>query len=241
MVLFASTFSLPSYAQVRVARGRVAIPLERKLNELARREVFFVKKVCQPNEAQQQVISDSALEKAKEMEKMYLEYSKNRAPATWPRPEAVMLEHLQKIVAATFPSSISDTYKNELEARKKANLTATASIVTNLIDSQVLLAHDEIDALETRIVEFDTTQNATLPVAFFYKHMIPIPTAQNMESLLSKRQLDLWKSQKHPNYNQPWVNYFNSNDFLSSILAPGVINEEFNRIPPGGPNQRLRE
>ncbi len=224
-----SILSSTAFAQVNVARGRVAIPLERKLNELSQREVFFVNKICKPNQTQQQQISESASEKAKEMQKMYLEYSKNRAPATWPRPQAVMLEHLQDAVAATFSPAVSKAYNNEIAARKQANLTATASIVTNLIDSQVLLSHDEIDTLEAKISEFDTTKNATLPVAFLYQHMIPIPTAQNMESLLSNRQHTLWKTQKHPNYNQPWVNYFNSNDFLSSILPPGVGADVINR------------
>ena len=227
--LITSTLSSNASSQVRVARGRVAIPLERKLNELAEREVFFVKKVCKPNETHLRMISESANKKVKEMQKMYLDYSKNRAPATWPRPQAVIIEHLQTVVAEIFPSAVSDAYNNEIAARHQANLTATASIVTNLIDSQVLLSHDEIDAMENRIIEFDTTKNATLPVAFFYQHMIPIPTSQKMESLLTARQLALWKTQKHPNYNQPWVNYFNSNDFLSVILPPGVAADANNK------------
>ena len=82
-------------------------------------------------------------------------------------------------------------------------------------------APTEMDSVASKVAQFDTTQKATLPVAFFYRHMIPIPSPENMSDILTERQLVLWKTQKHPNYNQPWVNYFNSNDFLSSILPPG--------------------
>ena len=216
---------------IQIARGRVAIPLEQKLRELAQREIFFIKKVCQPNDEQLAKVIAEATGKVTDMQKMYLELSKEGNPAKWPKPQMLITDHLKKVVHDTFPPDVSDAYTRELDARRQANLTATASIVTNLIDSQVLLSHDEIEQLETDVSALETTRNATLPVAFFYRHMIPIPSVENMESLLTDRQLALWKTQKHPNYNQPWVNYFNSNDFLSSINPPGLDKKQVNDEP----------
>ena len=208
-------------AQVRVARGRVAIPLAAKVDELANRELYFLKKVCKPTKSQYETIAKATKTRTEEMQQMYLEYSKNKDPNVWPRPQQLLTKHLQTLADQTFTQAIANEYRNELAARKEANLNATASIVTNLIDSQVLLSPAEMDLVATKTAQFETTRNATLPVAFFYRHMIPIPSSENMIDLLSERQLTLWKTQKHPNYNQPWVNYFNSNDFLSTLFPPG--------------------
>ncbi|MGI9468603.1 MAG: hypothetical protein ACR2OA_15910 [Rubripirellula sp.] len=213
-------------AQVRVARGRVAIPLAAKVDELANRELFFLKKVCKPTKPEYETIADATRAHTKKMLQMYLEYSKNKDPNTWPRPEQLLTDHLQVLADKTFTPNIANAYQKELAARKVANVTATASIVTNLIDSQVLLSPTEMDTIASKVAQFETTQKATLPVAFFYRHMIPVPSPENMSEILTERQITLWKTQKHPNYNQPWVNYFNSNDFLSSILPPG-----FNQQP----------
>jgi hypothetical protein len=219
-------------AQVRVARGRVAIPLAAKMDELASRELFFLKKVCKPTESEYETIAEATRNRTKEIQEMYLEYSKNKDPSIWPRPQQLITEHLQTLADQTFAPDVAKGYRKEIAARKQANVTATASIVTNLIDSQVLLSPTEMDAVASKAAQFETTQKATLPVAFFYRHMIPIPSSENMNDLLSERQLTLWKTQKHPNYNQPWVNYFNSNNFLSSILPPG-----FQQPPP--PKKKL--
>lgn len=208
-------------AQVKLARGRVAIPLAAKVEELANRELFFLKKVCHPTDTQYEKIIESTRQRTKEMQQEYLEYSKNKDAKTWPRPQQLLTKHLQTVADSTFEPAIAKAYRDEIAARESANITATAAIVTNLIDSQVLLSPAEMESIATKLEQLETTKNATLPVAFFYRHMIPIPSSEFMKELLTERQLALWKTQKHPNYNQPWVNYFNSNDFLSTIFPPG--------------------
>lgn len=208
-------------AQVRVARGRVAIPLAAKMDELAGRELFFLKKVCKPTESEYQKISEATTDHIDQIQQMYLDLSKTKEPNAWPRPQQLLTEYLQTLADETFKPTIAKAYRQELAARADANITAAASIVTNLIDSQVLLSPTEMETVATRVEQFETTRKATLPVAFFYRHMIPVPSPENMSDILSERQNALWKTQKHPNYNQPWVNYFNSNDFLSTILPPG--------------------
>jgi len=208
-------------AQVRAVRGRVAIPLATKMDELANRELFFLKKVCKPTESQYKTITEATRERVKELQELYLIWSKEKDPNSWPRPQQLITDHLQKLADQAFTPDIAKAYRQEIAARKEANVTAVSSIVTNLIDSQVLLSPTEMDSVASKVAKLDTTQKATLPVAFFYRHMIPIPSSENMSDILTERQLVLWKTQKHPNYNQPWVNYFNSNDFLSSILPPG--------------------
>ncbi len=221
LCVFAGCLGGNCNAQVRAVRGRVAIPLATKLTELANRELFFLNKVCKPTDSEYDKITQATRNRVKEMQELYLEYSKNKDPKVWPRPQQLLTDHLQKLVDQTFAPKIAETYRMEIAARQKANITAVSSIVTNLIDSQVLLSPTEMDSVASHVAEFETTRNATLPVAFFYRHMIPIPSSENMKEILTERQLTLWKTQKHPNYNQPWVNYFNSNDFLSSILPPG--------------------
>ena len=208
--------------QVKAVRGRVAIPLATKMDELASRELFFLKKVCKPNDSQYEAIADAIREHVKELQNLYLEYSKTKEPNTWPRPEQLLTKHLQTLAAQTFSPQIANAYRREINARQEANLTAVSSIVTNLIDSQVLLSPSEMDSVASKVADLETTKKATLPVALFYRHMIPVPSSDTMSEILTERQFTLWKTQKHPNYNQPWVNYFNSNDFLSSILPPGV-------------------
>ncbi|MAI69590.1 MAG: hypothetical protein CMM01_01565 [Rhodopirellula sp.] len=219
--LFATLLSGTCNAQVKIARGRVAIPLAGKLDELANRELFFLKKVCKPTESEYEKVTKATRERTKEMQKMYLEFSKNKEPNTWPRPQQLLTEHLQMVADQTFTPNIAKAYRTELAARKDANIIAAASIVTNLIDSEVLLSPSEMESITTKVAKLETTKTATLPVAFFYKHMIPIPSANEMNNLLSERQHTLWKTQNRPRYNQPWVNYFNSNDFLSVIFPPG--------------------
>jgi hypothetical protein len=208
-------------AQVKAVRGRVAIPLAAKVDELANRELFFLKKVCKPTVSEYETITKATRNRTKEMQQIYLEYSKNKDPNTWPRPQQLLTEHLQTLADQTFTPNIAKAYRKEMSARKEANVTATASIVTNLIDSQVLLSPTEMESVATKVAQFETTQKATLPVAFFYRHMIPVPSLEKMSDILTERQITLWIIQKQPKYNQPWVNYFNSNDFLSTILPPG--------------------
>ncbi|MAI30288.1 MAG: hypothetical protein CMM07_01300 [Rhodopirellula sp.] len=209
-------------AQVKIARGRVAIPLAVKVDELANRELYFLKKVCNPNPSEYKAIVEATEKRTKEMQEMYLELSKNKDPSVWPRPQQLVTDHLQKLADKAFTPQVAMVYRSEITARNEANINATASIVTNLIDSQVLLSPSEMDSLTTKVAQLDTTKKATLPVAFFYRHMIPIPSTEKLDGLLSERQLALWKTQKRPSYNQPWVNYFNSNDFLSNIFPPGI-------------------
>ncbi|HBV64031.1 MAG TPA: hypothetical protein DEF45_13530 [Rhodopirellula sp.] len=217
-------------AQVRAVRGRVAVPLATKMGELASRELFFLKKVCNPSKSEYETITEATRKHVKEMQDLYLEYSKTKEPKTWPRPEQLITDHLQTLADQTFAPQIANAYRKEITARNEANVAAVSSIVTNLIDSQVLLSPTEMDSVASKVAALETTREATLPVALFYRHMIPIPSPDSMSDILTERQLILWKTQKHPNYNQPWVNYFNSNDFLSSIFAPGVKEEP--NIPP---------
>ena len=209
-------------AQVQVRRGVVATPSPQKIAQAVDREVYFIKKVCSPSPEEYQRISDSGKGIIKEMQKMYAEYSKNRDPATWPRPYDVITSHLQKVVQETMPASVSQAYTRELEARQNANVLATASLVTNFLDSHLRLSTKQIETAIDQIATLETTKKAHLPIAYLYQHMLPLPPPDVLPAILTQEQLSLWKLQKHPKYNQPWVNYFNSSNLLSAVRAPGV-------------------
>ena len=218
--MFASTCD----AQVQVRRGVVATPSPQKIAQAVERELYFIKKVCSPSPEEYQRISDSCKGIIKEMQKMYADYSKTRDPSTWPRPNDVITGHLQKLVQKTMPDSVSQAYTRELEARQNANVLATASLVTNFLDSHLRLSTKEIESSIDQIATLETTKKAHLPIAYLYQHMLPLPPPDDLAAILTQEQLSLWKLQKHPKYNQPWVNYFNSSNFLSAVLAPGVAN-----------------
>ena len=210
-------------AQVQAVRGRVAVPQLLKIKELVARELYFVKKVCNPSPEQFQTISDSAATKTTEMQAMYAEYGKTRKPDTWPRPEAVITRHLQQVVKETLSKTVSQTYTRELEARKNANDLATASLVANFIDSHVSMSAAEIENATEKLAELDTTKNAQTPVVYLYQHMLPLPPLENFPAILTPEQHTLWKLQSHTKYSGGWVNYFNSNNFLSVVHPPGTI------------------
>jgi len=221
-VLAAAIVVSNSDAQVRVGRAVVAVPSPHKLAQAVDRELYFIKKACSPSPEDYQRISDSAETLVAEMQEKYAEYGKSRDPKTWPRPEALITTHLLQLVGDTMPAEMAQAYRRELDARQHANHLATASLVTNVIDSHLRLTAEEIEGAIEKIAPMESTKTAQLPIAYLYQHMLPLPPQEKLPAVLTQEQMTLWKLQKHPKYNQPWVNYFNSENFLSSVRAPGV-------------------
>ena len=185
--------------QDRPDRKRVAGLLKQVLaNELA-----YVRKVCEPDEAQMRQIRKDGLTAVDGVaQRIVAAQAKpgRSGTAQIPEPRKLLTEALQKSVSASLPKAKAERYAEELAGREAAKREAGLSLVTTHIDRAVFLSPAQYDAMTDIVRKHWKPEWSRNPQILFYSDYLPFPAVEALAPVMTANQKSIWSAR--PPYGQ---------------------------------------
>ncbi|MCA9053267.1 MAG: hypothetical protein KDA75_05485 [Planctomycetaceae bacterium] len=159
------------------------------INRMAARELYFVEKVCQPDEAQMQRLKAAVVKAAGDLA---MDYAKaehaGRAPYQWTAPRPFLANAIAAAAEGVLAPEALARYRQEVDAREQASQDAGQRMIVRVIDRRVTLHPDQYQPLLEAVARDWKTEEYHGTNYFQYEEYLQLPSAETLTPILDDRQ-----------------------------------------------------
>ena len=179
----------PAVAAFDPELGGTFLPL---LFKASARELYFARKVCQPDDATYAVMKTAAAQAARDLA---LQYAKsqhaNESTEQWPEPRGFLAEQILKSADGRVPVDAIERYRREVAERGRAFQSACQGMMTRAIDNRLTLLPSQYEPLQQVVAKDWQPQQYKNSMIFLYDEYLQLPALDTLKSALNDRQAQL--------------------------------------------------
>ncbi|MEZ5941990.1 MAG: hypothetical protein R3C18_11400 [Planctomycetaceae bacterium] len=164
------------------------------LTQVLNSELFYVYKVCTPNEAQLNSLRAAGkLEIARIAKEYGRLQAKNRNGnwAEWPNARERIGNVFVAILKEQLPEETVGNYQREMAARLDAQRAAARGMMMNVLDDRVYLSNEQAISLDQKLSEQWNDEWSRNLMVFSYPQYSPRPDASLLKDVLDEQQVKL--------------------------------------------------
>lgn len=164
-------------------------------------ELHFLKKVCEPSEAEFRAIHRAGREAIAAISREYSGLKRKRVKVgSWPDPGERIFRSLTFAVAQSMSAESAAKYQQAVNNRLQARRAADASAVVIMIDQQVMLDPQQQQELFDALVAGWQPHWSTAHVSLNHSNYAMFPEPEFLEPYLNDLQQRLWAARPRRRY-----------------------------------------
>ncbi len=202
---------------------------------LMKAELYYVRSLCKPDNAQYQVLKKAAQGALDDAVKKYsasqrkaqqgLRIVNGQPSVTFPDPQKIIADGMLAAVRANLPEASVAIYVAESEKRSAQRKQAAVRIMVSKLDRDVILsAEQRTQITESLTQNFDEQWSAALERFTYGDDYIPRPPNNRVEQFLNANQKAAWSASANPNQGFFW-GWAGGNIRLGAPLDPDALTE----------------